>query len=78
MHDAHKAERIRRGTQSEPDDHAARWLDGLIKTCVRDPDGESMGTRYDTLIPAVEGRLRAAGDRMGPRAPIAARVREGR
>ncbi|MFP5326234.1 MAG: hypothetical protein ACLGHT_01990, partial [Acidimicrobiia bacterium] len=55
MYDAAKAERIRRGTQSEPDDRAARWLiDELIKTCVRDPDGESMGTRYDTLMTALE------------------------
>lgn len=55
MYDAARAERIRRGTQSEPDERAARYLiDELIKTCVRDPDGESMGTRYDTLMTALE------------------------
>ena len=55
MYDAAKVERVRRGTHSEPDDRAARYLiDELIKTCVRDPDGESMGTRYDTLLTALD------------------------
>lgn len=55
MYEAQRAERIRRGSQSEPDDRAARWLiDELIKTCVRDPDGDSMATRYDTLMTALE------------------------
>jgi hypothetical protein len=55
LYDAALVERIRRGTASESDDRAARYLiDELEKACLRDPGAGRFGTRYDALMQALE------------------------
>src|SRR5215216_3166109 len=50
QYDAQRVERIRRGSASEADDRAARYLiDEAEKACLRDPDASSLGPRYDAV-----------------------------
>lgn len=54
-YDSKLVEAIRIGRQPEPDDRAARYLiDELEKCCLHDPDANSRGPRYDTLMTALE------------------------
>lgn len=61
LYEADRVKRIRRDTAGETDDRAARYLiDELEKACTRDPTGDSLGTRYDNLMEALE----AVSDRL--------------
>lgn len=55
MYDAKRVERIRGDTAGESDDRSARYLiEEIEKACVRDPDAESLGTRYDSPSEAAD------------------------
>lgn len=47
--------RIRRGEADEPEDRAARYLiDELQKAVIRDPESETLSTRHDELVTALQ------------------------
>jgi hypothetical protein len=69
-YDDHRVQAIRRGRQPEPDDRAARYLiDELEKCCLRDPAADSLGTRYDTLMTALEAVCERQDINFSPRYP---------
>ncbi len=69
-YDDHRVQAIRRGRQPEPDDRAARYLiDELEKCCVRDPAADSLGTRYDALMTALEAVCERRDIAFRPRYP---------
>jgi hypothetical protein len=69
-YDSKLVEAIRRGRQPEPDDRAARYLiDELEKCCLHDPDADSRGPRYDTLMTALEAVCERREIDFSPRYP---------